>query len=40
MSIYIQINLSVISHLIENYKNEKNYEVLNYLSALYCRKIF
>ena len=26
--------LSVISHLIENYKKEKNYEILNYLSVL------
>ena len=32
-------NLSVISYLIENYKNEKNYEVLDYLS-LFIEKFF
>ena len=31
--------LSVISYLIESYKNEKNYEVLNYL-FLFVEKFF
>ena len=31
--------LSVISYLIESYKNEKNYEILNYL-LLFVEKFF